>query len=122
MNIEEIEDWIYDLENDVTSENNIVDLASLYIIRDHLGSGLNPMVDDISNEINDVLPIYNKYKDKKKRQQLNEIPEDGCVVELKRLCQEIKELIIALYAGTTLGKERRIIFNMIEELYNKYKK
>jgi len=122
MDIRDIEDWIYDLEHDTSADFNVVDLAALYIIRDHNGDGLKTVVDGVSDEINDVLPAFNKYKDKKRRQQLRELPEDACLDDLSRLCCEIKEMIIAIYSGTTLAKERRMIFNMIKTLHDKYSK
>ena len=122
MRIEEIDDWIEDLENADTNADNVIELASLYIVKENLRDGIQGKVDGVSTELDDIFPAYHKYKDKRKRQQLQELPTDACISELSLLCKEIQDFIIALYSQASLLKERRILVAMIDFLKNKVNK
>ena len=121
MNIEEIEDRIYDLEYESTTYENTVELASLYIIQDNLLRMENRrVVDGVSKELDDILPAYTKYCEVKRKYQLHELTEEAVTEGLQRVCTEIEELITTIYSGTDMGKERRLLCKMLSKLHNKY--
>lgn len=121
MNIEEIEDRIYDLEYEVTTAQNAIELAALYIIRDELYKiGNNGVVTGVTEELNDILPAYRKYCDTKRKYQLHELTEEAVVHGLETVCKEIEDLIITIYSGTDMGKERRILYQCLDKLHKKY--
>lgn len=121
MDLDIIENAIYDLENDEINADNVKELACLYIIRQQ-GLGLTEVSnnDVLENELNDILPYYRKYCDVKRRYQMHELPEDAVIDAIQKVCKEISDLIDTLYSGTDLGKERRQILKMLCNLYSKY--
>jgi len=112
MEIDIIQNNINELENSSTSADNVMELASLYIVKNNLKKGLNPVV----SELNDIFPAYNRYISVKKEYQLNGTGDDIMLEQLKLLCQEIKEFLITLYSGTDTYKERRYISNTLSEV------
>ena len=122
MDIVAIEEAIQALEIADTTVNNVSELASLYICRQNLESGLNSKLDGIQGELEDILPYYIKYKDIKKRYQLNQTTEGEVIQGIKNVCNEIQEFISTLYSGTDMNKERICIRNMLKQLNEKYSK
>lgn len=121
MDINIIDGVIKELEeSDVTFEN-VRELACLYIVRTNLGED-KPVVinNNVEKELNDILPRYRDYCDIKRKYQLNEITEDAVIEAVKRLCLEIQEFIDSLYTSTNFYRERRLLLDMIDNLYNKY--
>lgn len=117
MDLDIIENAIYDLENDEINRDNVKELACLYIIRKEQ---LKQTEDKVENELNDILPYYREYCGIKRDYQLNKLPEEAVIVSIKKVCKEISDLIDTLYSGTDLGKERRQILKMLYSLYSKY--
>lgn len=118
MDINAINDAIQTLESSDTTFDNVQELASLYIVREHLETRLNQVVDGS----NDVLPGYKGYCIVKRRYQLGEVTEDTIVPALKIACNEIKGLVDIMYSGTEFHKERRQICDMVQCLYDCYVK
>lgn len=121
MDLSSIEAAITELENSDTTVENVAELASLYICKDNLERSLNLMVDSVEEELNDVLPYYMKYRDTKRRYQLNEAIDSEVIQGIKDVCRELKEFINMMYYGTDMNKERICIRDMIHELAEKYK-
>lgn len=122
MDIMAIEEAIQTLENDDTTFDNVSELASLYICRQYMNKPLNLMVSSTQKELEDILPYYMKYKDIKKRYQLNQTSEGEVIQGIKNVCREIQEFIETLYSGTDMNKERLCIVKTLEQLYRKYSK
>ena len=122
MDIMAIEEAIQTLENDDTTFDNVSELASLYICRQYMNKPLNLMVSSTQKELEDILPYYMKYKDIKKRYQLNQTSEGEVIQGIKNVCREIQEFIETLYSGTDMNKERLCIVKTLEQLYKKYSK
>lgn len=115
LNLEEINEAIYQLENGSTTYDTCSKLASLYIVKDKLINPLPSMVDRVETELNDILPQYKMYCTVKRKYQLNELTEKAVYLAMQDVCTEIKEFIQTLYSGTDTQEER----NMIKELiYN----
>ena len=114
MNISTINDLIDEMENGDTSLSNIRNLSALYNVKSHLLGSNN--YDNTTKELSDILPSYLQYIDIKRRYQLHEITDELLYINMKQLCQEIKEFIQALYSGTDTPKERELIKQMVNEI------
>jgi len=119
MDIVAINEAIQALENDTTTFENVQELACLYIVRDNLTSGLKSESSGL-NEVDDILPYYNKYVDIKRRYQLHQTSESEVIAGIKSVCKELEEFITQLYQGTDMNKERICIKQMIQDLSTKY--
>ena len=113
MDIKAIEDNIKELENSVTTVDNVQELACLYIVKDNL---LKTNTNPVEQELSDILPAYKKFCETKRKYQLREITEDAVLHDMKMLCQELKEFILSLYSNSDFYKERSILVTMIEDL------
>ncbi len=123
MDLDIIEDAIYDLEHSDITADNVKELAGLYIVRqEQLKSHTNENTSDMEQELNDILPYYRKYCEIKRRYQRHELTEDAVIESIEKVCKEIGDLVTTLYSGTDLGKERRQIHKMIKNLYDKFEK
>lgn len=120
MDIIAINDAIDSLENSDTTVENVAELASLYICRSNLETGLKSTIDDIKQEYEDILPYYLKYRDIKRRYQRNEAIDSEVIQGIKDVCRELKEFIDILYQCTDMNKERLCIKDMIHSLAKKY--
>lgn len=116
MNIEEIKNTIIELEQGETSFVNCQKLASLYIVVKNLNNTQEHTVDNVITEYNDILPMYSKYCDIKKKYQLNEVTEKAVENAIDEVTREIKEFIQILYSNTNSEYERQSIFNMLTNL------
>lgn len=118
MDIVAINEAIEILENKETNFDNVSELAMLYIVRNNHQS----ISDSASDELNDILPCYQKYREVKGRYQQGMTSEGEVIRALKLLGQEIKEFIDNLYCNTDMNKERLYIKEMICQLNEKYSK
>ena len=121
MDLVAIAEAIEALENDVTTVDNVSELASLYICRENMKAGLKTMVDGVKQEYDDILPYYIKYRDTKRRYQINEAIDSEVIQGIKDVCRELREFIDMLYQHTDMNKERLCIKEMIKTLAQKYK-
>lgn len=120
MDINSIIEEIQTLESGPTTVNNVIELASLYIVKEQLQNGNMPGINGLQAEINDILPAYNKYCEVKRKYQLNEISDDAVIYQLELVLQEIADLVCTIYRGTDMRKERRKIKETIEQLYENH--
>jgi hypothetical protein len=118
MDIMAINEAIEILENKETNFDSVSELAMLYIVRNNYQS----ISDSTSDELNDILPCYQKYREVKGRYQQGMTSEGEVIRALKLLGQEIKEFIDNLYCNTDMNKERLYIKEMICQLNEKYSK
>ena len=114
MDISTINDLIDELEKAEMSLSNIRNLSALYIVRNEKLDKTNQ--DAVTNELNDILPSYLKYIEIKRKYQMEEIGKEAVTSYLKSVCNEIKEFIKALYAGSDMPEERKLIKEMIREI------
>lgn len=124
MDIIAINDAIDTLEESPTTLQNITELASLYICKSNLekrkNTPVNNVTDGVEKELDDILPYYIKYKEIKRRYQLNQTNEGEVIQGIKDVCRELTEFIQLLYRGTDMNKERICIRNMINDLSSVY--
>lgn len=120
MDINSIIEEIQTLESGPTTVNNVIELASLYIVKEQLQNGNMPGINGLQTEIKDILPAYNKYCEVKRKYQLNEISDDAVIYQLELVLQEIEDLICTIYRGTNMRKERRKIKETLEKLYENH--
>ena len=114
MDVVAINEAIQTLEDEDTTFENITELASLYIVRDHLQS---PQYSVSSHsELEDVFPYYSKYVDSKRRYQLKQTTEGEVIQGMKKVCKELQDFIEELYSHTDMHKERLCIRGMLEKL------
>lgn len=107
---------IEELEDSDTTYANVADLASLYIVKDRL----NQSNDNVTKELNDILPAYNVYRDVKRNYQLNGIDKSKVLQQLEFVCGELSEFICMLYSNSDLEEERQYLMKMISQLNNLY--
>ena len=110
MDIRDINNYIKELEEDIFNFDNIQDLAYLYIIRN------NFQKDNVTIELNDILPEYHKYIEVKKKYQLKQVTEEALIDAVKSVCKEIREFVLTIYNNTDMEKERKQIRFIIEDL------
>lgn len=113
LDIQEIEDTISDLENSDTTLENCRILADMYIIRDTYSRRNSNTVE---KELNDILPQYRRYRDIKRKYQLQEVTESAVINSIYNVCKELKEFIQTLYSSTDTQAERDAIVSMIKQL------
>lgn len=104
MDIKTINEMIQELENSDTTYANTMDLASLYTVRDN--------ITNVEDEIDDILPTYKFYCAFKRKYQNHEIPIEPVILQLKRVCVEIADLIQTIYSNTDTKEEREILKEM----------
>lgn len=121
IDLNEIESTIALLESGETTFSNCEKLAMLYICRDNIQTRLNPVPDTLDRELTDILPYYMKYRDIKKRYQLNQAIDNEVIQGIEDVCREVKEFIDTLYYCTDMNKERVCIRDMINDLHDKYR-
>lgn len=117
MDIQLIQDTIWELEDSDTTFSNVQELAALYIVKDYLCGASK---DVVTTEYNDILPRYCEYKQIKRRYQLKEAPKESVLSSIRYVCKEIQEFMAVLYTGTDLEDERQQIKEMISALYKNY--
>lgn len=111
LDLSTIEQTIEELEDADTTFFNCSNLASLYIVRDHLKQTR------LDKELFDIIPAYKRYCKVKKNYQLKEISEDVVNREMQNVCTELNEFIHALYCNTESDLERQLIKETIHQLY-----
>ena len=120
LDIDIINSTIAELEHGDTTFNSCEKLASLYIIRQYYSpteSGRNQAPDlNVVKELQDILPSYKNYRDKKFNYQVNNDGKDGMLGALSNVCKEIEEFIITLYRSTDTEDERSLLSSMINTL------
>lgn len=121
MDLVAIEDAISILEESATTPENVSELASLYICKGNLQNRLETLPDAVERELDDILPYYTKYRDIKRRYQLNQAIDSEVIHGIKDVCKEIIEFIAMMYRSTDMNKERLCIKDMIKTLAEKYK-
>lgn len=109
MNLTDINDAIETLSESDSTLSNVRNLASLYIVQDHLQNALKTQNNSVESELNDILPSYRKYCDIKRKFQLHELTEEAVYKALERVCKEINEFLHILYNNTDTEKERQIL-------------
>lgn len=118
MDIIAITEAIETLQNSDTTVENVNELASLYIVKEHLQTRLETEID---REYDDILPAYKKYVEIKRRYQLKEVTEGAVIKALNVLCQEIQEFLHIIYIHTDMNRERKILLTLFEQIPCKYK-
>ena len=117
--MELIEDSIAELEQDATSYENCIRLASLYICREINKNRNMSALDtskDVSHDSNDLFSTYNKYIDAKMRYQQYEVVDKMLIYAMSNLCHESTDFISNLYHNTETTAERALIVEMINNL------
>ena len=109
-----VNNTIEELENDRTTFDNCMKLASLYIIRDNNMRATT----EVEQELDDILPQYRNYTDIKRKYQLGEVSEKAVENQINLVCKEIEEFIHTLYASTDMPIERDYIKTMVNGLQN----
>ena len=113
INNKEIEAMIKMCENSENSLSNVRNLASLYIVQEHMKNATQRTVDSTERELNDILPQYKEYCDIKRKYQLRILPETAVHRSMQFLCKEIEEFIKTLYNNTDTKEERKMIKNLL---------
>ena len=124
MNIEEINNTVIELENGPTSFASCQKLASLYIIQDRYNKTdteiknveEEPKPDKVKQELSDILPQYQRYREIKRKFQLGEVTENAVLNSVDAVCREIKEFLRTLYGSTDMQEERDAIIKMVQSL------
>lgn len=115
MDIEIINNTIAELENrERLSMENVINLASLYTIRDHQSA------DNVTDELYDILPAYSSYVQVKRDYQLGKTSEGDVIRHMKLLCEEISEFLLILYKSAEMCKERKLLTETVCSILEHY--
>ena len=125
INIDEINETISELEQGDTTFATCQKLAALYTVRDNFKSSYNNMEDthvnnEVIEEYSDILPMYRRYCEVKRKYQHNEITEEAVIKAIEQVAQEIKEFMQTLYANVETTDEKKILTTMIADLKTLY--
>lgn len=125
LDLVEIENTIEELENADTTFDTCIKLSALYNVREHLKSNSQTMVNGLPNnvtkELADILPHYEKYINAKTNYQLNKVGEEVVVEYMSALCVEIDEFIRTLYSSTDMSQERFLLYNSMLQTVSRIK-
>lgn len=110
MEITEVNELIEELERCDTTYQNCNDLAGLYSVRDNLNA------QKVEKEIDDILPAYRSYVEKKIKYQQGDTDKEGVVNALNLVCREIYDLIKMLFSSSDMPLERVKIQNLVSAL------
>lgn len=120
MDMQEVQNTIEELESMDTTFDTCMKLASLYIVREHYKSPLQPTVmkasENVRQELSDILPAYKKYCSIKRKYQLHELTEGAVIQSIQLVCQEIDEFMRTLWSSTDMPQEREALMQMIQRL------
>ena len=116
LDIEEIDNTIETLENSSTTFDNVLKLASLYIVKEHMQNVSTGQIDVSESELKDILPAYRKYVDVKKEFQLNHIDKSALISSMNIVCKEIHEFLTTLYQNTECIECRELLIDMIHTI------
>ena len=115
-----VEETIEELENRPTNFDTCAKLASLYIIREqnknaNLSRNTN-VQSQVTKELNDILPGYEAYVQKKLQFQMGEIGIEAVTTSFKTLVTEVSEFLHILYNTTDTVEEQKLLIYMKENL------
>ena len=116
MNIDEINNTITELENGDTTFVNCQKLASLYIVREHYCKEC----DTVDREVRDILPAYKSYCATKSAYQKHLVAPESVQYAMQSVCKEVKDLIFLMYSNSDMEREREMIFECIQSVYESF--
>ena len=111
MDINTINSYIEELEKSDSSLSNIRNLAALYAVKEHTQQAVK---NETEEELNDILPQYNKYCSVKRQYQLGTLPQSVLCKSMQDLCSEIKEFLLILYHSTESNEERECLLTSLQ--------
>ena len=118
MDINLIQETIWELEDSDTTFSNVQELAALYIVKD--GMCRVKGTEQTETEYRDILPKYRDYIVVKRRYQLTEAPKEAVICHIRYVCREIQEFLCTLYNSTDMPEEREQLEEMFKTLYFNY--
>lgn len=110
MDINTLNTMVKDLEASEVTLSNVRNLSALYTVRNNLN------VDNVTEELNDVLPSYMQYVKMKREYQMGEASKEKITSYLMQVCKEVEDFIQALYSGTDTPEERDLIRQLITNI------
>lgn len=120
LDIELIENTIDELEHGDTNFDSCVNLAALYIIKENFRNGRYSRAKNAENstisELVDILPMYRKFCEIKRKYQLREISKESVVEAIQDVCIEVKEFIMTMFYYADLEEEKDQIKKLIDEI------
>ena len=115
LNLVEVQNTIKELENGETTFATCQKLASLYIVRKFY-SPESEQIEEVSTEIDDILPAYQQYCEVKRQFQLQKLPDTSVIRAMKSVCTELKDLIMVIYSNSDMENERQQLKNLLIDL------
>lgn len=116
MDEQKISERIHILESTPVVLDNVLELASLYIVQD---KQKNATQSTVRSELDDILPAFRNYVQVKTLYQQHSTDDDAVLHALSILCQEIREFLGTLYGSSCFYKERRLLRKMLEATLSK---
>lgn len=109
---------IKDLEESEVTLSNVRNLSALYTVRNNLKTYKidDKVEDNVTEELNDVLPSYVQYVKVKREYQMGETSKEKIASYLLQVCKEVEDFIHALYSGTDTPEERELIRHLITNI------
>ena len=104
---------IQELEVESPTLENVQELATLYIVWDHL---------DRAKDKPDVIESYKPYCEVKRKYQMHEATEDNVLDCMHLVCEELMDLILLLHSNSDMRRERKMIQTMVNKLHENLSK
>ena len=116
LNLVEIQNTIKELENSETTFANCQKLASLYIVQRFYSPQDTEQIEEVSTEIDDILPAYQQYCEVKRQFQLQRLPDTSVIQAMKNVCAELRDLVMVIYSNSDMENERQQLKNLLIDL------
>lgn len=117
LDMETIENTIDELEHGDTTFDSCLNLASLYIIKENFRNGRYSRTKNAENstisELVDILPMYRKFCEIKRKYQLREQPKEMVIEAIQNVCVEIREFIMTMFYYADIEEEKEEIKSLI---------
>ena len=116
LNPAEIQNTIKELENGETTFATCQKLASLYIVRNFYSPQESDKIEEVSTEIDDILPAYQQYCEVKRQFQLQQLPDTSVISAMRNVCVELKDLVLIIYSNSDMENERQQLRDLLIDL------
>lgn len=116
LNLVEIQNTIKELESGETTFATCQKLASLYIVRNFYSPQDSEKIEEVSTEIDDILPAYQQYCEVKRQFQLQRLPDTSVIAAMRNVCTELRDLVLIIYSNSDMENERQQLRDLLINL------
>ena len=120
MDIVDIDGAIEELEAEDATVETVQELANLYIVREHMKVCQLHVTEKSITSVLDT--TYQNYCNSKALYQQHLVSDELVVENLKKVCQELSDLMSKIYSNSDMRKERNLVLTMVSNLFEKFSK